>query len=128
MSVSTRKPRARKGHVLMDGAHTPEMKQKAYELFAQGFGYRTCARQLGISIYTARDWNRHYNNGTFEPESGYRRRRRFFSDDFKREVAREFLTQNVSVNQLAQKYTVTRRSVTQWADKFKDEFSQEKND
>ncbi len=125
MAVATRKGRTRKAHALMDGAHAPEMKQKAYELFAQGFGYRTCARQLGISIYTARDWNRHYNNGTFEPETGYRRRRRYFTDDFKREIARAYLKENVSINQIAQKYTVTRRSVTQWVEKFKDELMKE---
>lgn len=121
MAVAARKGRPRKAHALMDGAHPPETKQKAYELFAQGFGYRTCARKLGISIYTARDWNRHYNNGTFEPETGYRRRRRFFTDDFKREIASAYLKEKVSINQIAQKYTVTRRSVTQWVEKFKDE-------
>lgn len=109
----------------MDGAHPPEMKQKAYDLFAQGFGYRTCARKLGISIYTARDWNRHYNNGTFEPETGYRRRRRFFTEEFKREIASAYLKENVSINQIAQKYMVTRRSVTQWVEKYKDELTQE---
>ena len=125
MAVAARKPRTRKSHVLMDGAHPPELKQKAYDLFAQGYGYRTCARQLGISIYTARDWNRHYNNGTFEPETGYRRRRRFFTDEFKRESATAYLNGNVSINQIAQQYMVTRRSVTQWVEKFKEELTKE---
>ncbi len=122
MPQTARKGRTRKSHVMVDGAHSPELKQKAYELFSQGFGYRTCARKLGVSIYTARDWNRHYNNGTFEPTGGYRRHRRFFTDDFKREVARAFVVEKLSVNQVAQKYTVTRRSVTQWVEKFGNEF------
>ncbi|MBR4939813.1 MAG: transposase, partial [Burkholderiaceae bacterium] len=50
-----------------------------------------------------------------------RRRRRFFTDDFKREIASAYLKEKVSINQIAQNNTVTRRSVTQWVEKFKDE-------
>ena len=116
------------GHELKDGAHPLEVKALAYELFSRGFGYRTCARELGVSIYTARDWNRHYKNGTFEPSSGYRRRRRFFTDDYKRDVVKLFLQGNLSINQVAQQHSVTRRSVVQWIRDYRDELETEKTE
>ena len=35
-------------------------RREAAALFEQGCGYKKAARLLGISVYTARDWNRQF--------------------------------------------------------------------
>lgn len=43
-------------------------RREAAALFAQGCGYKKAARLLGISVYTARDWNRQFKQGQFHTE------------------------------------------------------------
>lgn len=43
-------------------------RARAFKLFKLGLGYRTVSAMLGISVYTARDWDRLYKMGKFGPK------------------------------------------------------------
>lgn len=43
-------------------------RREAAALFKQGYGYKKTARLLGISVYTARDWNKRFKQGRFSTE------------------------------------------------------------
>lgn len=42
-----------------------KIRQEALLLFQQGRGYKAVAKQLGLSIYTVRDWHRDFQNESF---------------------------------------------------------------
>ena len=42
-----------------------KIRQEALLLFQQGRGYKAVAKQLGLSIYTVRDWHQEFQNESF---------------------------------------------------------------
>lgn len=40
-----------------------ERKQKAYQLFLSGLGYKAASHRLGLKEYTVRDWFRNFRAG-----------------------------------------------------------------
>ena len=43
-------------------------RRKAEELFAQGKGYKFVTHELGLNVYTVRDWGRLFRKGKFRPD------------------------------------------------------------
>ena len=42
-----------------------EVRRRARSLFEQGYGYKSVARVIGLSIHTVRDWGRQFKQGRF---------------------------------------------------------------
>ena len=42
-----------------------EVRSRARSLFEQGYGYKSVARVIGLSIHTVRDWGRQFKQGRF---------------------------------------------------------------
>lgn len=44
---------------------TEDVRHRARVLFEQGYGYKTVARVVGVSMHTVRDWGRQFKRGLF---------------------------------------------------------------
>ena len=44
--------------------YAPEIRQRAEEMFQQGYGYKKTAAVMGIPALTVRDWRRKWAKGT----------------------------------------------------------------
>ena len=98
-----------------------KIKKKAYDLFRQGYGYRASARILQLSIYTTREWKRQYDAGFFNPQRGFHRTKRVFTDEFRHKVVETMQRENLTLNETAFHFQLTRRTVSQWIERVKQE-------
>ena len=48
--------------------HSQQVRQKAFDLFSQGAGYKRVSTAIGVPLYTVRDWERQYKAGKFHAE------------------------------------------------------------
>ena len=46
--------------------HNFEMRRRAYNLYLEGKGYKSAAKQLGLNVSTVRDWFRRFKVGAFD--------------------------------------------------------------
>ncbi len=92
--------------------HSFETRQKALEIFKSGGGYKNCAKALGISMYTARDWHKSYLIGTFRTDRSTKTQS--YSAEQKALVLKLRNELGKSYNQISQMTRVNRASVLQW--------------
>ena len=50
--------------------HTSEFKREALKL-SEELGVQEAARQLGISVYTLKDWRKRFKNADLQPKSAH---------------------------------------------------------
>lgn len=87
-----------------------ELKLKALELFQSGCGYKKVSSELGIKLYTARDWGRRFHKGDEEwamPKAGKPRKR---YDREIRELALEAYDRGtMSLTEICSMYAIPRK-------------------
>ena len=64
------------------GAASDKKRRQALELFECGFGYKSVADMLMLSVNTVRDWSRLYKQGRFSPNMSRNQYR--YTDETKR--------------------------------------------
>ena len=87
-----------------------ELKLKALELFQSGCGYRKVSSQLGIKLYTARDWGRRFHKGDEEwaiPKSGKPRKR--YDQEIKKLALEAYDKGFMSLTEICSMYSIPRK-------------------
>ncbi len=92
--------------------HSVETRKKALEIFQNGGGYKLCARALDIPVYTARDWHRSYQLGTFRTDRKVKQQ--IYTSEQKATVLKLRNKSNLSYNKISQLTKVNRATVLMW--------------
>jgi transposase len=91
--------------------HPIAMRHKAYDMFTEGKSYKAVATQLGISMYTARDWKRSYDIGLFRLQR--REAHHVYTDEQKVDALR-LRREGLSYNAISKAVKVNRATIIQW--------------
>ncbi len=92
--------------------HSVETRKRAQEIFRNGGGYKLCARALDIPVYTARDWHRSYQLGTFRTDRKVKQQ--VYTSEQKATVLKLRNKSNLSYNKISQITKVNRATVLMW--------------
>ncbi len=95
--------------------HSAETLERAIELFSRGVSYKTAAYSLGISVYTAREWQHRYRNHTLEKyaQEGAPIKGRY-PDAVKQQVVRMRFEEGMSYNKIVQETGISRATIRSW--------------
>lgn len=106
--------------------HSHELLEAAIELFSRGVSYKTAAYSLGISVYTAREWQHRYRNHTLEKYAQGETVKGKYPDAIKQQVVRMRIEQGMSYNRIVHETGISRATIRSWlADAGQDGSTQE---
>ncbi|MDO4937169.1 MAG: helix-turn-helix domain-containing protein [Sutterellaceae bacterium] len=106
--------------------HSHELLEAAIELFSRGVSYKTAAYSLGISVYTAREWQHRYRNHTLEKYAQGVTVKGKYPDAIKQQVVRMRVEQGMSYNRIVQETGISRATIRSWlADAGQDDSTRE---
>ncbi len=98
------------------GCASIETRRKAIELFEKGYGYKTVAAKIGVSVYTVRDWGRRFRRGTFAEDISSRLYR--YEDDARERVL-ELDAKGLSVREISEKTGIPKSTCKGWINRAK---------
>ena len=98
-----------------------ETRRKAAELFSQGNGYKSVARELGIAAQTVREWEYKWRSLGEAGLSETRTKRRY-SPDIKVAVVHARLDEQLSISEIMKRYGIANRhQVKEWCKLYLEE-------
>ena len=98
------------------GCASIETRRRAIALFKKGFGYKTVAAELGLSVYTVRDWGRRFRQGTFTEDVS---NRLYQYEDHARRHVLELFEEGRSVREISEETGIPRSTCKGWINKAK---------
>ena len=89
-----------------------DLKLRALKLFSSGYGYRKVSSELGIKLYTARDWGRRFHKGDEEwaiPRTGKPRKR--YDGEIRRLALSAYDRGTMSLTEICSMYSIPRKDI-----------------
>lgn len=115
------KPLIRVERSLSQKVADAHVRQKALEMFQEGFGYVRVASSLSLSKYTVRDWHRLFVRGKFKAELSDNQR--LYSEQTKKE-ALQLRASGMSWPEFERRTGISRGTCLNWIRQAKVEHSQ----
>ena len=87
-----------------------ETKLKALELFRSGCGYKRVSKELGLKVYTVRDWGRRFHKGDCEwaiPKDGKPRKK--YDKEIKELAIAAYGRGTMSLTEICSLYSIPRK-------------------
>lgn len=89
-----------------------DLKRRALELFRSGCGYKKVSSELGIKLYTARDWGRRYHKGDEEwamPRTGKPWKR--YDGEIRKLALGAYDRGTMSLTEICSMYSIPRKDI-----------------